>query len=293
MTDCNAGSDDCNFQCPHGGSWFVCESAPYFVGCCSSDPCHNTHSASPCPDVYPASFNQSIYDTIRPNNCIGSPSNNWYACTKTHPPFLGCCKSNPCEQTSGCPTDDLIQAAWSQSSLDQLEVFLDGASPTSTGDSQPTDSDSDDLSKGAIAGIAVGTAVAVIIILALAFFLFRQRRRRSRNGGDMGQPNMHADGQGPFYHAVSQQADSRLSASPGTWTSKHRASSSIGTSYASPTLVSDSRPLSEMYPASPSEDPSRWNQGLQIDGIPTSPTQAKFIPELDSTPNEVHELEGR
>lgn len=309
MSSCTAGSKNCNFHCPHGGSWFVCESAPYFVGCCSSDPCQNTNAAAPCPDLYPASFNESIYNSTRPNNCINASDNNWYTCAKTHPPFLGCCKSNPCQQTSGCPSSDLIPAAWSQSSLGQFELFLDGASPKGTGDSPPPTDSSSGLSKGAIAGIAVGAAVGVAVIVALAFYLFRQRRRRLRGCGVMGQANMHTDGQGPFYHAVPQQAgayiavsaegtiadelDSRLSASPGTWTSKHRASSSIGTSYGSPTLVSDSRPLSEMYPASPGKDPRRWTQGLQIEGVPSSPPQAKFIPELDSTPNEVHELEGR
>ncbi|KAL4897512.1 hypothetical protein BDV59DRAFT_197804 [Aspergillus ambiguus] len=251
----------------------------------------NTESSSPCPDLYPASFNESVYDSIRPNNCINTTSANWYSCAKTNPPFLGCCKSNPCAQTAGCPTSDLVPAAWSKSSIDQLSLFLDGAPSSTTGPSEPTASPSDSdsaLSAGAIAGIVIGATAAVIFAVVM-IFLLRQRRRRSREDGGREPQCAHLHDPAPSYDQGPQQADPLLNASPGTLTSKHRASSSIGTAYGSPTVVWDGRPMSEVS----SDDYHRWNQGLHIEGLPTSAAQAKSIPELDSTPNEVYEIGGR
>ncbi|PWY71031.1 hypothetical protein BO70DRAFT_373783 [Aspergillus heteromorphus CBS 117.55] len=94
MTTCPTSSTNCHFSCPSGGTWFICPDAPYFVGCCASDPCKNPASA-PCRDLHPASFNTSLFPQILPNDCIGQTSSDWYACNFTKPSFLGCCKNRP------------------------------------------------------------------------------------------------------------------------------------------------------------------------------------------------------
>lgn len=171
MSNCSSGSTSCHFTCPSGGTWYACPNEPYFLGCCSSDPCTNTNrggnsTASPCPDLYPASFDTAIFDAIRPNNCLEGNSSKWYTCADIPVPFLGCCTSNPC--SDGCPKRDLRAAAWSGSRGDQLQLFEDA----------PTD-DGKGLSGGAIAGIVIGCVAGVaILILAIWFFV---RRRKKKN----------------------------------------------------------------------------------------------------------------
>ncbi|KAL4938802.1 hypothetical protein BDV06DRAFT_46673 [Aspergillus oleicola] len=177
-TDCTSASQNCHFTCPRGGTWYVCPDEPYFVGCCSSDPCTNSNTTSPCPDVYAASYDASafggtIFDSIRPNTCIGRPNTNWYTCNFTEPPFIGCCSSNPCSE--GCPDDDVLQASWSSSRSDQYQLFRDLESDNDDGGSGD-----DGLSGGAIAGIVVGVVCGVVIIAAALWFWRRKKRANAR-----------------------------------------------------------------------------------------------------------------
>ncbi|PYH89619.1 hypothetical protein BO71DRAFT_402889 [Aspergillus ellipticus CBS 707.79] len=274
-TTCTAGSTNCNFTCPNGGSWFVCPSAPYFVGCCASDPC----SDSTCPSLYPASFNSSIFDEIVANRCIDQPSTNWYTCNTTSPTFIGCCKSNPCGD--GCPDDDLISAAWSSTAVGQFHLFLDGAStPTAT----PTPSnDSSGLGAGAIAGITVGSVAGLATIIAL-FFLLRRRRHRNATGKP-GEQRILMGQYGEYGPASPYQDSNMTSPDP---TVKHASVPSTAFT-ASPSLLQSSdghRPVSEIYSQS---DETRRNHGLRISGTPTVP---QSIPELDTGQSEIHELDG-
>ncbi|KAF9889841.1 hypothetical protein FE257_006931 [Aspergillus nanangensis] len=297
MSECDSGSKNCNFTCPKGGSWFVCPEAPYFVGCCSSDPCHNTtETTSPCPNVHPASFKSDIYGSLRPNTCINS--GKWWTCQDTNPTFIGCCKGDPCGLDGGCPDDKVTPAAWSPSSLGQKKLFLDGA-PDQTSSPQPTGSnppsDSHGLSTGAIAGIAIGAA-AVVVLAAIAGLLFWRRRRRGRDNG-MGPHRMDPNNSGQMYHPVSQYGESQFSSSPRSPNAKHRASSSIGSSaFPSPSFFTDSRPMSEAYTNPRSGDYTHLGQGLNIEGANIGPIlspKVVAVPELDSTPKQAYELEGR
>ena len=198
-----SSSQSCNFTCPKGGNWYTCRNFPYFTGCCESDPCHNTTAQAACPDLYPASFNPNVYNSILPNDCLNAGSNNWYTCNDTNPTFIGCCRSNPCVQGS-CPTTDLIPAAWSTSNPNQLQIFLDapttlqpGATPSSTasesGMAMPMPSESENrensgLSTGAIAGIAIGVIIVILTIVFLFAILmyhrgWHARRKREREIG--------------------------------------------------------------------------------------------------------------
>lgn len=123
---CESGSPNCHFTCPFGGSWHVCHDPPYFVGCCSSDPCTNT-SASACPleNLYAAAFEPAAFDELGPSNCIGHGSENWFTCNFTFQSFIGCCGTNPCAETTGCPQGSLLPAAWSQERSTMYDMFLD------------------------------------------------------------------------------------------------------------------------------------------------------------------------
>ncbi|KAL3476859.1 hypothetical protein BJX99DRAFT_227043 [Aspergillus californicus] len=295
VSSCGSGSTDCHFLCPSGGTWYVCETAPYFVGCCSSDPC-SSNTDNPCPDVYAASYNASafdgtIFDQIRPNNCLATSGNssNWYTCNSTSPPFLGCCSSNPCSQTDGCPADDVIPAAWSSSRSGQYELFLDEG----TGDGDESgDGGSDGLSAGAIAGIAVGGAAAVVIILAVLFFLRRRRQKATVTPAE--QQNMFA-GDWAYHHPSSPYQDSHTS-SPQPSTAKYPSGfSAAGSSLpSSPPLssVGGQRPISEMYSEVSSEDHLHPSRGLHISGA--GPQTIPELPSEEAAPKKpvIHELGG-
>ncbi|KAL4878809.1 hypothetical protein BJY04DRAFT_195117 [Aspergillus karnatakaensis] len=295
---CASGSADCHFTCPSGGTWYVCPDEPYFVGCCSSDPCSNTNTTSPCPNVYPAAFESSIFDQIRPNTCLDSDNSNWFTCNFTSPPFLGCCSSNPCATTDGCPVDDVLPAAWSSSRDDQYQLFLDEGN----GDDDDDD-DSSGLSGGAIAGIVVGAVAAVVIILAAWWFLRRRRQKSQAQSTAIppGEPQRMYTGEyayqspnTPYQPSSSPYQDSHLSPDPTG--AKYPSGSSAGFSMPSPPLPSENgRPISEMYSQVSSEEgySRQGGAGLNIHNAAAKPP---VIQELDDTQApakpEVHELDG-
>jgi hypothetical protein len=229
MSGCQANaSSDCNFTCQEGGSWYACDDSLKFVGCCASNPCNG--AGCPQKQLYQASLNPQIYSKVRPNECIGASNEHWFTCNDTTPTFIGCCSSNAC--TPGCPRENLLPAAWSSSNPEQLQIFLDGLSssssavPTSTstpvsvqgtntttsvqGTNAPTSTSTSTsttqplstvlhsgLSKGAIGGIAGGAAAALMIIVILFAILYRSKRRQNstRNGnGQFDRPEVSAVG---------------------------------------------------------------------------------------------------
>ncbi|KAI9374222.1 hypothetical protein BJX61DRAFT_540954 [Aspergillus egyptiacus] len=294
-TDCLSGSESCHFTCASGGTWYVCDTAPYFVGCCSSDPCHN-NTDPVCPDLYPASFDSTAFDgtfyhQIRPNNCLEGGNDRWFTCNFTSPPFLGCCASNACGE--GCPKEDLLPAAWSSSRGDQYELFLDAATEDDNDNNNNNNSDdSSSLSGGAIAGIVIGAVAAVLILLAALWFLRRRRRQKRQASSPPEQQSMYT-GEYAYQHPSSPYQDSHLS-SPHNPSAKYPSGSSAGFSMASSPPLSSlggHRPISEIY--SPDPGSLRPVHGLHISGAPTEPQP---IPELHSEEAparpEVHELDG-
>ncbi|KAL3456647.1 hypothetical protein BJX64DRAFT_38379 [Aspergillus heterothallicus] len=309
--DCSSGSGSasCHFSCPSGGTWYVCPDAPYFVGCCSSDPCTNVdaNSTSPCPDVYPAAFDPSIYEDILPNACIGAANANWYTCNFTDPPFLGCCASRACANDSGCPDADLIPAAWSASSRGQFDVFLD----EDTGDDDSGSGDA--LSGGAIAGIVIGAVAALTIVGALVWFMLRRRNKKVAGGAAHGRtPSVVEGEQQRMYtgeygyqqpYPASPYQDSQFSSPAGTTIGagshpKYKSggsSAGISLPSLSPQLPSESgRPISEMYSTTGSDEISHHHRSSsQNYGLGVYGTQKPHpIQELDGHSAEVHELDG-
>ncbi|KAL4811054.1 hypothetical protein BDV18DRAFT_155665 [Aspergillus unguis] len=290
--DCPNGSENCHFRCPSGGTWYTCPDEPYFVGCCSSDPCTNTqhvkNASNVCPDVYAATFDQSLFDEIRPNSCIGSANTNWYTCNATEPPFLGCCGVNPCKEGK-CPKKELLPAAWSSTRGDQFELFDDrGAN-----DDDVTGSEDGGLSGGAIAGIVVGAVVGVLILLGIGWWIWRKRRDTKGTytaaGHTRGPSNMSEDGEYGYMHPASSYQDSHFSSPNPTApsTAKYTSGSSGFSPSLSPPMPSESgRPISEI--SGDDHYHRATNHGLGVFGTKPEPIQ-----ELDSTSRpEIHELDA-
>ncbi|KAJ5281775.1 hypothetical protein N7478_007147 [Penicillium angulare] len=305
-----SNSSSNHFYCPSGGTWYVCPDAPHFVGCCSSDPCANVdaNSSAPCPNVYPASFDTSIFDSILPNLCIDAVNKDWYSCNTTDPPFFGCCSINAC-QNSGCPADDLLAAAWSPSKQGQFALFQD----EDTGDDNNEGSGGGGgLSGGAIAGIVVGGVAALVIVGVLVWFFMRRRNKEAAT--------MSGDGHTPSV-VEGEHMHQRMYPSPASLYHNSQFSSPAGTTTAStitgagkdPKYMTYSpgvslpslspghhsgigRPISDRYSNSTgSEDMSqqKWMPG-QTYGLGVHGAQKpEPIQELDSSVAEIHELDGR
>ena len=192
-----AGASSLGASCPKGGTFYTCQdSATEFLGCCTSNPC-TAEAGGKCPqnNIRPTSFSSDSYDEILPQKCDSSePEALWYACKFNNPPFMGCCKSNPCASGS-CPAKDLAAAVLADEP-DNRQIFLGEAStptmevakasPTSqsniTQSSAPTTGSSGGgLSTGAIAGIAAGGAVLVLALIVFCVLRFRRKATWNNN----------------------------------------------------------------------------------------------------------------
>lgn len=111
-------------SCPSGGKFYACNQGSNFVGCCNVEPC-----GQGCADgsLEPASFNIAFHGQFPDQQC--PRGSRWYTCTATTPPFMGCCKSNPCAQ-HGCPVGDLT-AGFLDSNPNNAAPFLSSASSSS------------------------------------------------------------------------------------------------------------------------------------------------------------------
>ncbi|PNY26503.1 Uncharacterized protein TCAP_03568 [Tolypocladium capitatum] len=220
--------------CPSGGKFYVCEDKPSrFVGCCTINPCDTKNGACPQDSLRATTFNKNAYDNIHPQECMDNSNNSlWYACAYSVPPFMGCCAENPC-RTAGCSPDALRPASLSNnkesaaaflpmpvssstrlsastsssestsSSLAETPTRAAGATPEPTGlfgggAADVHTGSSGEVSKGAIAGIAVGSTAGAIILLGLLVFWFKRvsRLRRQRMQAGLGR---HMDGRQPYH----------------------------------------------------------------------------------------------
>jgi hypothetical protein len=157
-------------SCPSGGQYYACETGTKFVGCCegSADPCK---VMCPAGNLRTTSFDINYYGTFPDLSC--ESNSDPYSCTGTKPAFLGCCKSNPCATTDGCPASDLVPATWTRQ--DQFDAFSshDHHEEEKSGGGSSTN-------VGAIAGGVVGGAVVLLIVIGIAIFVILRRRKRSK-----------------------------------------------------------------------------------------------------------------
>ncbi|KAK6197282.1 putative PKS/NRPS-like protein biosynthetic cluster [Pestalotiopsis sp. IQ-011] len=164
-------------NCPKGGDFYVCDTAKIrFLGCCDVDPCADGSGLCPQLNLKPSSFSSDHYNEIKPQMCVdANATTDWFTC-QASPPFMGCCKSNPCAQGE-CPTKDLEVARLSDDeSYAQALIGTATATSSSTASSTPTMSaaseshDGVQLSTGAIVGIAVGGGVLLLVLLGLLVY---------------------------------------------------------------------------------------------------------------------------
>ncbi|KAK4163069.1 hypothetical protein QBC43DRAFT_213966 [Cladorrhinum sp. PSN259] len=189
------------FSCPSGGNFYICQhNTTEFLGCCTTDPCADGHGICPLENLRPASFPPNLFNDILPQTCADKGPNIWYICNSTLPPFIGCCRNNPCHRF--CAQSDLVPAILSSNSTAR-SVFLPTApspSPPFNG-SMPTPSNlppsepsilacskAPKLPVPVIIGISVGVGV-FIAICAILFYIWR--RYTGRNV-----PSAHEKGEG-------------------------------------------------------------------------------------------------
>jgi hypothetical protein len=180
-------------SCPLGGQWYVCgspTSVSKFVGCCTSDPCLETAFGCTAGALRPASFNASAYGTFADQECSAGL---FYTCADTEPPFLGCCKSNPCQQ-GGCPREDLA-GAFLSGDPGKAGDYLGTASGNSSGNNSTGSETAAANLKGQatqqttanheiptseIIGLAVGIFLVLLLLVAASFYVRGRRSQHKR-----------------------------------------------------------------------------------------------------------------
>lgn len=196
-----------DLSCPRGGKFYVCTgSAKEFLGCCTSNPCANGGEC-PADDRKVSSFSLDVYPNIQEQSCDDPrPAKEiWWTCKNEHTntfPFIGCCATNPCNETDGlCPVDNLIPATLSKdSSARAFFVASEDASPTpsasASATSTPDSVSGGGLATGAIVGIAIGAAVAVGVIIAIVWrcgWHARKRNERREPNWEPASPGRHPE----------------------------------------------------------------------------------------------------
>ncbi|KAH9992386.1 hypothetical protein F4779DRAFT_609215 [Xylariaceae sp. FL0662B] len=183
-------------SCPKGGTFYVCQDSDIrFIGCCDIDPCADSSGNCPVSKLHQAGFDAEKWDQIREQGCVtGFSTSLWYSCVVG--PFLGCCKSNPCNQGGNCPSDDLSPARLSDDQKNATVFLPSSSSSTSSATSATSttstpssatlsgqenqESASPEGSKDLpVGGIIGGTVGGVVFLILIACFLFLYKKRRA------------------------------------------------------------------------------------------------------------------
>ena len=159
-------------SCPNGGNFYICENnATEFIGCCTTNPC-TPESNGEClkANLRAASFLADKYADLPRQDCDDADSIKiWYTCAYTHPPFLGCCASNPCA-AGLCTSTDLRPAKLSGDAEFKAQFLHPAGLVTST----------TSLSAGAIGGICAAAAVVLIMIVGIIIWYARRKRQKQK-----------------------------------------------------------------------------------------------------------------
>ncbi|KAK3988863.1 hypothetical protein QBC44DRAFT_397456 [Cladorrhinum sp. PSN332] len=265
-----AGASLIGASCPEGGSFYVCQNnSTEFVGCCTSNPC-TSEARGICSqnNLRPTSFSKDYYNSIPPQACVSKESPiDWYTCSDLRPPFMGCCKRDPCKFKL-CPINDLAAAELSENPHSR-QVFLGeiqtqsstpSSTPTTTATSsstqtlaatsQPaipsstpadTSNKSGGLPVGAIVGIAVGGVVILLALIIFGIICFRRRNAIRNNLASAGgnQITDHSIGGPPNHTAQAEYKSASTSNYPS------------GASQMSPQMYSPLPPSFQFDPSPP------------------------------------------
>ncbi|PSN71255.1 hypothetical protein BS50DRAFT_584770 [Corynespora cassiicola Philippines] len=212
-------SAEFNPTCQSGASWYTCNDASLFVGCCTRDPCNSVGCSQG--DLSPVAYNPETHGTYPDASCPTGV--NFWSCSAGRT-FWGCCKSNPCSEQPTCPSEDLVpaylgspvQIAWyistdlpssstktaqsrpastvKASTSTSSPIIAVTSTPSTTGTSRiseipgastPGLQSEPNSSKplGAIIGGAVGGAVGLLLIIALMLWycLHARNSRQAHN----------------------------------------------------------------------------------------------------------------
>lgn len=199
-------------SCPLNVTFYACDFGERFLGCCENgSPADTCTNGCPQKDLLPATFEKEYYDYVTKAACT---TGNWWSCTNTSPPFLGCCLSNPC--LSGCPPSDLTAAIFSQNQTDNplysaipdvpamissttsssASTAASSTSGHTTGAVHAAMSSVPNHSTSEIAGGVVGGIVAMAGIFVGALLLYRRLKSLGWKGSDPTGTNKKNSSQG-------------------------------------------------------------------------------------------------
>jgi len=161
-------------SCPLGGFLSVCYKSgqSQFIGCCDDDAC----GPAGCSDgnLRNTSFTPGLPIILQDQNCIDGL---FWTCNFTSPPFWGCCKTNPCNNSSspGCPAADLAAAVIKN---EPGNPFI-----------PPSQSR---ISTGAIVGVVLGVlAVLGLVTVVITLRLRRRKKVAQQNDTFINQKDPH------------------------------------------------------------------------------------------------------
>lgn len=217
-----------SLACPSGGNFYICQgNTTQFLGCCTINPCAGGEGYCPLANLKTATFNKLDYEGIAAQECTDETA-SWYLCSALSTPFIGCCGSNACTNTAGCPQIDLVPAmlgnatealvfltdapslpstSQTVTSSTKVSSATNAAAATTTKATSTTEaaaatisaipaSPDTGVSTGAKAGIGVG-AVALIALLGILFLIIRRTILKRRGvvvrGSEPPSPSMMSD----------------------------------------------------------------------------------------------------
>lgn len=155
-------------SCSNGEPFYACDYGTRFLGCCTRGGVDVCANGCELDSLQAASFDQQYYSNITQNDCNTTiRAGEWYTCEDTAPPFLGCCASNACMYTGGCPDDQLVPAQLSGNET-EIAPFLPILMRQNTATKSRT---------GAIIGGVVGGVVFAILIGFVVCYRIRKLRK--------------------------------------------------------------------------------------------------------------------
>lgn len=155
-------------SCPSGKRFYACDYGTRFLGCCTEEGVDICVNGCRIDFVEAATFNQQYYGNLTRNDCNTTVvAAEWYTCKDTSPPFIGCCSTDACMPSEGCPQDQLVPAQLSEN-VTEIAPF------SSVLVRQPTAVKS---LTGAIVGGVVGTVVGAILIVLVVWCRIRKLRK--------------------------------------------------------------------------------------------------------------------